>query len=400
MRNHVKREGKTAHRRRPVAARYACLLPAALFAGPLAAQQSREAVVTRTVSVWQKDVDRLKQELITQQSLERSLYRRLAEVEMRKRSIAADSQRAELEVESQVLFGRMLEASLEQGRIKRRIETLCAAVQKPKGWLGVVTTGFQLQDRRGDGTTSIRFLEPPVVASVDPGSPAERVGVRAGDVLLEIGGQNVLNSNIVFAELLHPGREILIKLQRAGETVTYQPTVEPLPDVTATPCSWADPGTAYVLAPMPAQAPTVVRVEGRNPDGTRKMTYAFAQQRRDSGVVRGVAPTTPTTSGVFAGPMAQWYSGGVSSLAGLQLVVLSNESSRAFGVSHGILVNQVAPGPGRDAGLQGGDVLVSADSIELRSIRQLASVISRASDRRVTLVVVRDRKRETLQLRW
>lgn len=398
MRNHVKREGNTAHRRRPAAARYAYLLPAALFAGPLAAQLPREAVVTRTVSAWQKDVDRLKQELITQQSLERSLYRRLTEVEMRKRSIAADSQRAELEVESQVLFGRMLEASLEQGRIKRRIETLCAAVRKPEGWLGVFTTGFQLQDKRGDGTTYIRFLEPPVVASVDPGSPAERVGVRAGDVLLEIGGQRLLNTNVVFAELLRPGREIVIKLQRGGETVTFQPTVEPRPDVTATPCSWVDPGTAYVLAPMPAQAPTVVRVEGRNPDGTPKSTYAFARLRRDSGAVGGVAPAT--TSGVFAGPMAQWYSGGASSLAGLQLVVLSNESSRAFGVPHGILVNQVAPGPGRDAGLQGGDVLVSADSVDLRSIRQLASVISRASDRRVTLLIVRDRKRETLQLRW
>ena len=70
-------------------------------------------------------------------------------------------------------------------------------------------------------------------------------------------------------------------------------------------------------------------------------------------------------------------------------------------MEHGILVNQVAPGtPGRKAGLQGGDILISADSIDIRSIQQLQRVIYNAADRVVTLVVVRDKKRETLHLRW
>ena len=88
-------------------------------------------------------------------------------------------------------------------------------------------------------------------------------------------------------------------------------------------------------------------------------------------------------------------------MVGLQLVVLGSESSRVLGVQYGILVNQVAPGtPGREAGLQGGDVLISADSVELRSIGMLQRVINRSSDRTVTLVIVRDRKKETVQLRW
>jgi S1-C subfamily serine protease len=99
--------------------------------------------------------------------------------------------------------------------------------------------------------------------------------------------------------------------------------------------------------------------------------------------------------------MVQAFSGGANSLAGLQLMALSSETSRALGVSHGILVNQVGPGtPGREAGLQGGDIIVSADSVDLRSILQLQRVIRGANDRRVTLVIVRDRKRETVQLRW
>jgi C-terminal processing protease CtpA/Prc len=396
MHRDVKVEGNAVPRRRVPSMRYAVLLPAALAAGPLAAQE-RDTVITRTVSVWQKDVDRLKQELIEQQNLERALYRMLVDVESRKRTNPADSQRAELQAQQQLLFGRMREASLEQGKLKRRIETMCATVRRPEGWLGVVTTGFQRQDTRTDGTTSVLFLEPPMVASVDPGSPAERVGVRSGDVLLELGGRRLLHSNIVFAELLRPGKEITIKLQRGGETVTLRPVVEPSPQVTATPCSWVDPSFEYVLAPSRAQTPRVVRIQGKNPDGSPKSIYGFASARRDSGAVVGLAPSNVS---VYAGPMVPMFSGSANSLVGLGLVALTSETSRALGVPHGILVNQVAPGPGRDAGLQGGDVLVSADSVELRSIRQLQTLISRSSDRRVTLVIVRDRKRETVQLRW
>jgi S1-C subfamily serine protease len=64
-------------------------------------------------------------------------------------------------------------------------------------------------------------------------------------------------------------------------------------------------------------------------------------------------------------------------------------------------VNQVMVGtPGYEAGLRGGDILLSADSIDLRTVMQLQQVIRRASDRRVTLMIVRDKKRETVQLRW
>jgi membrane-associated protease RseP (regulator of RpoE activity) len=389
---------KRAFRRQfPLALRYSSLLlPSALLAGPATAQQRDTVVVARTVSSWQKDVDRLKQELLVQRKVEVELFRMLAGVEMRRRGVVADSQRAELQAQSQLLFGRLREASLEQGKLRRQIETLCAAVRKPEGWIGVATTGVQLLDKREDGTRIVRFLEPPVVESVDPGSPADRSGLRAGDVLLEIGGQRLLNSNIVFADLLRPGEKVLVKFQRGGETVTLSPVVEPPPQMTTTPCSWVDAGTAYVLAPTPAQ----IRFEN-NPDGTRGYSYATARLRRDSTKVAPSGPVPVAASGVFAGPMAQFYSGGASSLAGLQLVALSSESSRALGVTHGILVNQVLPGtPGRDAGLLGGDVLVSADSVELRSIGTLQRVISRATDRIVTLVIVRERKRETVQLRW
>jgi C-terminal processing protease CtpA/Prc len=387
---------RTLQRRLPLALRYSCLLPAALVAVPAAAQQ-RDSFATRTVSTWQKDVDRLRQELVTQRRMELDYQRMLGLLERRMNVASADSQRTEIVAQSQLLFGRLRETTTEQVRLRRQLETLCSNVRKPEGWLGVATTGFQMLDRQEDGQQFVRFLEPPVVASVDPGSPADRVGLRAGDVLLEIGGKRLLRANIVFAELLRPGEKIAVRLKRGREEMTLLPLVEPLPEVTVTPCSWVDAGTAYVLAPMPAQAPVEVRVQS-GPDGTRRYTYAYARPRKDSVTASTPLPAAGT---VFAGPMVQFYSGGVSSMAGLQLVPLNQESSRAFGVTHGLFVNQVLPGtPGRAAGLQGGDVLVSADSVDLRSIGTLQRVINRSTDRKVTLRIVRDRKLETVTLRW
>jgi membrane-associated protease RseP (regulator of RpoE activity) len=396
---HAAMNSLTKTRRATLAKRYSFLLPAVLVAMPVPAQQPRDSVVARTVSTFQRDVDRLKQELIIQRNIELALLQMFAEVEMRRKSGAVpDSLRFELQAQSQLVLGKMREASQEQVKLRRRIETLCATVRMPEGWLGVATTGVQLQDKRSDGTTFIRFLEPPVIASVDPGSPADRVGVRAGDVLVEIGGYRVLGSSIVFAELLRPGRAITLKLRRGDDTVTLVPTVEPIPNVTTTPCAMVDPATAYVVAPMPAQAPNFVRVE-TGPSGERKYAYGFATARKDSSAVARAVPST--AGAVYAGPMVGLYGGGLNSLAGVQLMALSTESSQRLGLANGILVNQVLPGtPGHEAGLQGGDILVSADSVQLRSIRQLQTVINRASDRVVTLVIVRDKKRETVQLRW
>lgn len=392
----------TTQRRPHAALRYACLLPVALAAVPLAAQQPRDSTVVRTVSTWQKDVDRLKDELLTQRKIEQELFRMFADIEMRRRGAVQDSQ-LKLTAQSQLLYGRMREASVEQGKLRRQIELMCATVRMPQGWLGVVTTGIQMVDRRTDGTRIVRFFEPPVVASVDPGSPAERAGVRAGDVLIEIGGQRLPEERVIFAELLRPGKAIVLKLQRGTELVTVTPMVEPVPEVTtASSCHLVEPGLAYVVSPVPAQAGGFARIRV-GPDGQpRGYEYGVAPARRDSsgGGAAAVVPV-PSSGGVYAGPMASMFNQGGSSLAGLQLMALSLESSRALGVEFGILVNQVAQGtPGREAGLQGGDILISADSVDLRSIGHLQRVILRAADRKVTLVIVRDKKRETVQLRW
>lgn len=381
---------RSLRRRLPLA-----LLPVTMVAAPVSAQQ-RDTVVARQVSTWQTDVDRLRQELMNQRRMELEMTRTLGSLQARFRRVPSDSSR-NIEAQFQLAFSKREEAKAEQLRLRQQIETLCSTVQKPEGWLGVYTTGFTAIDRQGDGQKIVRFMEKPVVESVDPGSPADRVGLRAGDVLVEMGGKALLHNDIVFAELLRPGERVAVKVLRGRELVTVMPLVEPAPDaLSASPCSWVDASITYVMAPMPGQEPTIVRVQ----PPAEAPRYAFSLPRRkDSSATPTTAPAPP--SGVFAGPMAQFFSGGVNPVAGLQLVQLSQESSRAFGVTHGLLVNSVLPGtPGREAGLEGGDVILVADSVEVRSIGALQRVISRSRDRTVTLVVVRERKQENVTLRW
>lgn len=400
--SHEAMHTQSAGRHRARASRYAGLLPAMLVAVPLAAQQPRDSVAPRitTVSTWQKDVDRLRQELIAKRRMELEFQRTLATLQSQMRMAEADSQRAGLQAQSQLVFVQLRNANQEQLKLRNRLETLCAAVKRPKGWLGVVTSGYQIVENRDDGTSFVRFLEPPVVASVDPGSPAERVGVRAGDVLVELAGQRLLHANISFAELLQPGERIVVKLQRGSEILTLTPVVEASSEVTMTPCAF-DIATQYAIAPTPSPA-MVIRVDSSG--GTRKYSYAYpARARRDTGSEAATALAQPVgqAGAVYAGPMTGFFSAGGSPMAGLQLMALGQETSKAFGVTHGILVNQVMPGtPGRDAGLMGGDILLSADSVDLRSVLTLQRVMNRAADRRVTLVILRDRKRETVVYKW
>jgi hypothetical protein len=368
----------------------------ALLAAVPASAQS-DTVRVRQVSSWQKEVDQLRMELLEKRRMEFELVRMMNGLE-RQRVVAADSQLGQLRAQAMLINNRLREVVDEQGRVRRQLESMCAEVQKPEGWLGVQATGFQLLDRQPNGPQIVRFLETPVVASVDPGSPAERVGLRAGDELVEIGGKRLLHANIVFAELLRPGEKIVVKLRRGNEVITVEPRVEPPPQVAVTPCTWVDGFTAFVVSPSPAQMRAeVVQVPGG---------YATAiSTRQDSTNTLTPGRVRRTGQGggggmVAAGPMATLFSSG-NSLAGVELLALNQESGQTFGVTYGLFVNQVLPGtPGRESGLQGGDVLVSADSVPLRSLMALRQAISRSRDRVVNITLLRRGKPETVQLKW
>jgi S1-C subfamily serine protease len=58
------------------------------------------------------------------------------------------------------------------------------------------------------------------IASVDPGSPANQAGLRPGDLLLGIDGQDIASVDALY-QALHPervGKDCMLKVLRPGST--------------------------------------------------------------------------------------------------------------------------------------------------------------------------------------
>lgn len=97
-----------------------------------------------------------------------------------------------------------------------------------RGWLGVY-----IQDIDRDLAQSLGLSRPQgaLVAQVEPGSPAERAGIRAGDVIVEFNGRTIDES----AELPHvvgllaPGAEAPAVVFREGKRQTMRVTIGGIP---------------------------------------------------------------------------------------------------------------------------------------------------------------------------
>ncbi len=69
------------------------------------------------------------------------------------------------------------------------------------------------------------------VASVEPGTPAEKAGLRRGDIIIAIDGQRITNESM-FVELLRehkPGDKITLTIRRDGQTITKEVTLTERP---------------------------------------------------------------------------------------------------------------------------------------------------------------------------
>jgi serine protease DegQ len=113
---------------------------------------------------------------------------------------------------------------------KQVMEQIIATGSVTRGWIGVevqdltpeLAESFKLSSTRGT-----------LIAGVLPGGPAERSGVRPGDVLLAVEGQPVTDSsnmlNLVAA--LQPGKRATLTLSRGGSQMSVSVNVgrRPMP---------------------------------------------------------------------------------------------------------------------------------------------------------------------------
>jgi S1-C subfamily serine protease len=235
-----------------------------------------------------------------------------------------------------------------------------------QGYLGVDVRDVPQEQL---STLKLKDLHGAEIILVDHDAPAGKAGLREHDVVLQINGQAVDGSENL-RRMLHespPGKTIVLIISRDGMQMTISAQMANREAVERE--AWEQHLT--VPEPPPSSADIVGDVSP--------------------------APSGPPVRGnSFLGSMLM-----NSSYTGAMLEKMSAQLAGYFGAPNGagLLVRSVQPNsPAALAGMQAGDVVVRADMRAVASTGDWAKALKNSRGRPLSVVVLRDRKEQTLTL--
>ena len=206
------------------------------------------------------------------------------------------------------------------------------------------------------------------VREVVKGSPAERAGLRQGDVILRFDGEQVSSVRKLtrLIEESAPEHAARLTVLRGGAEQELSATLtrrEPFISAGAIPFEFGDR-----LKIHPEQW------EHRGEEMRRRLEELGREQ-----------------PGLF--------SFGSSRRIGVTTSTLGKQLADYFGVQHGVLISSVeANSPADRAGLKAGDVVTEADGRKVDDASDLVGALGGKDEGEVTLTVVRDRKQRTVRV--
>ncbi len=188
------------------------------------------------------------------------------------------------------------------------------------------------------------------ITRVEENSPAEKAGVKPGDVVLEYNGQRVEGME-QFGRMVRetpPGREVKLTISRNGATQTL------------------DGG---------ARQPQVSRSRGTFLPALRCPSFTCPISRRSSRPLR-------------------------SPMLGVEAESLGSQLAVYFGVKEGVLVRSVLDNtPAQKAGIKAGDVITKVDGMAVTTPSELSSAVRAANAKKTYAIeLVRDRKPVTVSV--
>lgn len=245
----------------------------------------------------------------------------------------------------------------------------------PRGWIGINVEAPHQRMVRND-TAYIRYFSYPEIVSVEPNSPAERVGISRGDRLVAYDGADVRDREINLTRLLQPARRLTVTVRRDGEDREFAVVVGRAPSRLI----------ERRLLSVPDMPGAAVAPDPPAPAGVPRVIMAMPNVR--------VRTPAPVKIGVGDGSS--------TAIAGASLSEIRDEAlGQIFGVASGLLVTEVFSDPAQGSGLKGGDVVVGADGQDIKRLAQLRRIIAAHSDdRTVELEVVRQKRTRMVTLRW
>ncbi len=225
----------------------------------------------------------------------------------------------------------------------------------PSGWVGLSV----VQSGHGDTGSGVT-IGYPVIASVEPGSPAQAAGLVAGDTILAYNDVAANTDPAGVKNFLKAGSELVIKIRRNG---------------------------------VRSLRLTVARRTAQN--AYREAVTISTQQ----------TASLPLMESIPGGPIAiaaSVPSGRAAPFAGVYFARLNAGLAGALRVRDaGVLVVDAGNGsPAMRSGLQAGDVITRADSISVVSPLEIATALQLASGRHIVLDVLRMGKPRKLTIDW
>ncbi len=197
-----------------------------------------------------------------------------------------------------------------------------------RGWLGITMQELDENTAKGVGLKEPKGV---LVAQVIPGDPADKGGLKTGDVIIKAAGQGVDNSAELLKRIanMRPGDKVLLTVWRQNRTL----------DITVT-------------------------------LGERKPNFVAEQEQR--GQKRNAPP--PSELGLSLRP------------------VEGGEEAQALGLPkpQGLLVMEVKPGsPASQVDIQPGDVLIEANQKPVSTVEQLRSVIDGSRQNGMVMLLIK-----------
>jgi serine protease Do len=253
-----------------------------------------------------------------------------------------------------------------------------ASVEMPSGWFGVRISDQAILNESG----AAFFDRYPIVTNVEPGSPADKAGVHPGDVLITFNSHDMRGGALQMSDWLKPGAPFQLRLRRNDALRTVRGVLGRRPE------GWEQ---VVVVQVSPLQEMMTRTREGQAVDATPEpgMMRVNAQRTAPPRLPSLLAPALGLGRGIYP-------------FAGAEFTALNSDLCDLLGVKpEGVFVANVTEGSlAREAGLRGGDVVVAANSIRIKTPNDLVRAIREADARTVKLQVIRKHKSETVVLGW
>jgi len=288
-------------------------------------------------------------------------------------------------------------------------------VRKPQGYLGITYSGDHRVELDGKRLV-VSYDRYPAILSVEPGSPADRAGLAAGDTILAFNQSDVTADPFPMYDMLKPGTKLGMRVRRNGNVRNVTVNVGRRPgaetSVYAYRYSNATPDIAEEVrreverahAEAQREVATARREQEREETQQRREIERETQRaqrelERTQRELRRTATTPPIVYSLLSG----------NAVAGAQVTPLNDDLADLVGVRRGVFVVSVNSNtPADRMGLRGGDVITSVGDSVIADVAQLRRAIQREqrrarderSERATRFQVVRKHRRQKLTLRW